>query len=222
MIHKEEDMKRKKQRKSAKAKHNLRSGKFRRRPSLKQRDTKRIARIKRRKNVIGRGSNGDIRRPTTARQYFAMSQKDRETWDSAAHVVTAVRDGVPLAKASKEFGIAQSTAIELGGPALRKRNGRYVATKTDNLLRVHTILSVKGKNVIATRDSSQASLVGAHWAAVQRYLQTGDDSALLNFKGKRVTDVSRKRHLLLTDLKELNRQASAGILSFESMYAGGL
>jgi hypothetical protein len=133
-----------------------------------------------------------------------------------------MRGGVSLPKASKEFGIPQSTAIELGGQALRKRNGRYVATKTDHLLRVLTILSVKGKNVIATRDSRQASLVGAHWAAVQKYLQTGDDSALVKFKSKRVTDASGKRHLPLTNLEELNRQASAGILSFESMYAGEL
>jgi len=128
---------------------------------------------------------------------------------------------VSLTKASKEFGVERSTVIELGRPALRKKNGRYVATKTDRLLRVLTILGSKGKKEIATRDSRQASLVGGHWAAVQRYLQTGDDSALLKFKGKKVTDAGGKRHFLLTDLQELNRQASAGVLSFESMYAGG-
>lgn len=178
----------------------------------------RIQRVKRKR--IGRRRNSKIKRPTTARQYFVMPQKEQEIWDSLAHVISRVRDGQSLPKASKEFGLAASVAIERGSPALRKKNGRWVATKFDRLLRVLTTLSVKGKNVIATRDSRQASLIGSHWAAVQRYLQTGDDSALLRFKGKKVTDASRKRHLLLTDLAELNRLASAGVLSFESMYAG--
>jgi hypothetical protein len=159
--------------------------------------------------------------PRTARHYLSMSRKDQEIWDSVAHVISRVRDGQSLRKASKEFGLAASTVVELGRPALRKKNGRYVATKTDRLLRVVTILKVKGKKEIATRDSRQASLIGGYWAAVQRYLQTGDDSALLKFKKTRVFDASGKSHRLLTDLTELVRQASAGVLSFESMYAGG-
>jgi len=161
------------------------------------------------------------RAPTTAWQYYAMSEREQEIWDSLAHVISRVRDGQSLPKASKEFGIAPSTVVELGRPALRKKNGRYVATKTDHLLRVVTILTAKGKKEIATRDSRQASLIGGHWAAVQRYLQTGDDSALLKFKKTRVIDASGKRHMLLTNLAELNRHASAGVLSFESMYTGG-
>lgn len=160
-------------------------------------------------------------RPTTARQYYAMPERERENWDSVAHVISRMRRGVSLSKASEEFAIESSSVVELGHPALRKRNGRYVVTKTDRLLRVINALLVEGKREIATRDSRQASIVGSHWAAVQRYLQTGDDSALLRFKGKKVTDASGKRHLLLTDLKEIDRQAAAGVLSFESMYAGG-
>jgi hypothetical protein len=132
-----------------------------------------------------------------------------------------MRDRVSLSKASKEFGIAPSIVSELGRPALRKTNGRYKATKTDRLLRIVTMLTAKGKKEIATRDSVQASLIGSHWASVQRYLQTGDDSALQKFKGKKITDASRKRHLLLTDLQELVRQGSFGVLRFESMYVGG-
>ena len=108
----------------------------------------------------------------------------------------------------------------LGRPALRKKNGRYVATKSDHLLRVLPIVKRNGKQVIATRDSRQASLVGSYWAAVQRYLQTGDDTALLKFRKTRIVDASGKRHRLLTDLAELKRLASAGVLSFESLYGG--
>ncbi len=211
-------MKRKKTKTYA-VKRNRRALKPRRHASPMKHKTKRTHRSKR---AIRRGGKLHIRRPTTARQYYAMSQKDQGTWDSVAHAVSRIREGVSLPKASIEFGIPPSTVVELGRPALRKRNGRYLATKTDRLLRVVTaLIAKKGKEVIATRDSRQASVVGAHWAAVQRYLQTGDDSALLRFKGKKVTDARGKRHLLLTDLAELNRLASAGVLSFESMYAGG-
>jgi hypothetical protein len=161
------------------------------------------------------------KRPTTARQYHAMSRKDQEFWDSTAHVIARVRDGVSLRRASAEFDIVPSIVVDRGRPALQKKNGRYVATKTDHLLRVLTMLGSKGKKKIATRDSRQASLVGAHWAAVQRYLQTGDDSALLRFKKKSVTDANGRRHRLLTNLKELDRLGSFGVLTFESMYAGG-
>jgi hypothetical protein len=163
------------------------------------------------------------RAPTTARQYYAMTEREQEIWDSVAHVVSRMRDRVSLRKASAEFGIAPSIVVGLGRPALRKKNGRYAATKTDRLLRVLTVLGSKGQKRIATRDSRQASLAGGHWAAIQKYLQTGDDEALLKFKGKSksIVDASGKRHRLLTNLEELNRLASAGVLSFESMYAGG-
>jgi hypothetical protein len=151
-----------------------------------------------------------------------MSELEQEIWDSVAHVISRMRDGVPLPKASREFGIEPGIVVKLGGPALQKRNGRYVVTKTDRLLRVLIILSVEGKNEIATRDSREASLVGGHWAAVQRYLQTGDDTALLKFKNKGVIDANGRRHRFLTNLEELDRLASAGVLSFESIYAGGL
>jgi hypothetical protein len=163
-----------------------------------------------------------FKKPNTARQYFLLSSKNQETWDSIGHVISKLRDGMTLSKAAEEFGLSSKTAISLGRIALRKRkNGRYVAKKADQLLRVVNVLTTDGRKEIATRDSRQASLVGGHWAAVQKFLQTGDDSALLKFTKKRIVDAGRKRYQLLTDLKELERQGSAGVLRFESMYAGG-
>jgi hypothetical protein len=210
-------MKRKKQSKSARAKQNRRTRKSRRAASAMKRNAKRTNHTKSRKHLAGRKKRR-IKGPTTARQYYALSRREQETWDSVAHVISRMRDGVSLSKASEEFAIQSRIVVELGRSALRIRNGQYVPTKTDRLLRLLIVLSIEGKKEIATRDSDQASLVGGHWAAVQRYLQTGDDSALLRFKGRKVTDASGRRHLLLTDLKELDRQASAGVLSFESIY----
>jgi hypothetical protein len=160
--------------------------------------------------------------PTTARQYFSRSRKFQETWDAVAHVISKMRaERVSLRKASKEFGIHPDIVLKFGRSALQKqRNGKYAARKTDHLLRILSILTPKGRREIAVRDSRQASLLGQYWAAVQRYLQTGDDSALREFKGKKITDASGKRHPLITDLEQLNTLGSAGVLSFESLYAG--
>ena len=164
-----------------------------------------------------------IKIPKTVRQYFSQSPQSQQMWDSVVHVISKMRASrQTLSKAAKEFGIEPNLVIRLAGATLRKQsNGRYLVKKHDTLLRVVSALTTKGKLELAFKDSRQARLVGVHWAAVQRHLQRGDDSALLKFKGRKVIDASGKRHLLLTNLDELDRQASAGILSFESMYAGG-
>jgi hypothetical protein len=162
------------------------------------------------------------RMPTTARQYFARSKQFRETLDSVGQVISKMRSGrISLRRASKEIGVDPSKVLNLGRSALRKRkSGKYAARKTDQLLRVLSVLTPEGRREIAVRDSRQASMLGRYWASVQRYLQTGDDSALLKFQGKKITDASGKRHPLITDLSQLNTLGSAGVLSFESLYAG--
>jgi hypothetical protein len=131
------------------------------------------------------------------------------------------RNYVSLQRASKEVGLDPDVVLQLGRAALRKgRNGRYVARRTDRLLRIVSDLTPKGRREVATRDSRQASLLGKFWAAVQRYLQTGDDSALREFQGKKFTDASGKRHTFLTNLDQLDALGSAGVLSFESLYGG--
>ena len=158
--------------------------------------------------------------PRTAEQYFAKSAQFQDRWNRVAHVISKMRtEGVSLRQASREFGIDPRTVVRLGGPALRKRaNGRFVAKRSDRLLRVLRIPTRDGLREIAVRDSRQASQLAEYWAAVDRYLETGDDSALRKFRRKRITDASGARVQLLTDVDELDRLGSAGVLSFESLY----
>jgi len=160
--------------------------------------------------------------PRTLRQFSAMPARSQDRWNRVTHVVSKMRaDGVSLKHASKEFGLDPRTVIRWAKPALRKRvNGRYTARVTDKLLRVLTIPSPEGVREIGMRDSRQASRLGQYWAAVRKYLATGDASGVEQFRGKHITDSSRKRIPLLTDLKELDRLGSAGSLSFEGLYAG--
>ena len=159
--------------------------------------------------------------PRTVGEFFAKSERFQDRWNRVTHTVAKMRaNGVSLKQASKEFGLDPRTMIRWAKPGLRKqRNGRYAAKPKDTLLRVLTIPSLEGLREIAVRDSRQASRLGEYWAAVQKYLATGDTSALEKFRRKRITDASRKRIPLLTNLEELDRLASAGVLSFESLYA---
>ncbi len=129
-------------------------------------------------------------------------------------------DRLSLRKASREFGLDPRAVARLGKSALRKRkNGQYVAKRSDKLLRILAIPTADGVREIAIRDSRQATALGKYWAAVQKYLQTGDASGLKKFHRKYITDASRRRVPLITDQAELDRLGSAGVLSFESLYA---
>ncbi len=99
------------------------------------------------------------------------------------------------------------------------RNGRWAAKTHDHLLRVLVIPTREGLQEVGVRDSRQSTLLGEYWNAVERYLSTGEASALRPLRGKYIIDAVGKRVPLLTDLHELDRLGSAGILSFESIYA---
>jgi len=162
-----------------------------------------------------------ITAPRTAEQFFSKSERFQAMWNRVAHVVSRMRtDRVSLYQASREFGIAPHTVLRWGGAALRRRrNGQYAAKPSDRLLRVLLVLTTGGSREIAIVDSRYASVVSGHWAAVHRYLATGDSSALRTYRRKYIKDATGARVRLLTDVEELDRLGSAGALSFETLYA---
>ena len=159
--------------------------------------------------------------PRTAKQYSALSAEDQEQWNRVAHVIQKVRrEKISVTQASKEFGVNRKKVIQLSGSALRKRkNGRYEAKPFDRLLRVLVIPSSDGLKEIAVRDSRTASKIAGYSDAVHRFLQTGDESKLRTFRRLRINDATGNPIKLLTDKQELIRLGSAGVLSFESLYA---
>ena len=137
-----------------------------------------------------------------------------------AHVIRSMREGISLRKASLEHGISPRTVLRHAGSILRKNaSGKYRPRGSDKLLRVLVMPTSQGLAEIATRDSRSASLIAEYSNAAQLYLQTGDDSRLRAFDGKHVVDAAGNRVSLLTDRDELERLGSAGVLSFESLYA---
>jgi hypothetical protein len=159
--------------------------------------------------------------PRTAKQYSAKSPRFQELWDRVVAVISKLRtQGTSLQQTSKEIGVSPRTVVRWGGSALEKGSkGRYQAKRSDGLLRLLMIPTHEGPREIAVRDSRQASLVGKYWNALRQYLATGDVIGIKKFDGKFVTAEDGKRFGLLTNLADLDRLGSAGLFSFESIYA---
>lgn len=180
----------------------------------------RKARQSRRHKVSNRSTRNKDRAPQKAEELFASSRRFQDQWRRIVQVPSEMRSkGLTLRQAAKHFGVSPETVIRLAGSVFRKnKNGRFEAKPSDRLLRVLLIPSTKGLREVAVRDSREASLIGEYWSAVEKYLARGDASALKKLPRKNVTDAKGKRVRLLTDLDELKRQASAGVLHFESLY----
>ena len=121
---------------------------------------------------------------------------------------------------ARAAGLPPRVFIREARSALRKlKNGRYVPRPNDHLFRpVIAVSKDKGPIEVGTNDSREASIAGKHSSAVERYLETGDDSALRRLPRNYILDAQANRIELLTDLDELDRLGSAGELSFESLY----
>jgi len=151
--------------------------------------------------------------------YNAIWELDRQLWDDIGQIITEMRQGASLNRASRKFGRDPRIVRRLGKPALRKlRNGRWAARRTDRLLRVLQRLTPEGKVEVALSNSRQASILGRYWNAVELYRNTGDPSQLQEFDGRYIIDADGNQLPLLTDLRTLDRLGSAGVLSFEALY----
>jgi hypothetical protein len=159
--------------------------------------------------------------PRTAKQLSAMTSESQNRWIRITQMISKMRaDRVSLREASREFGLDPRIVIRLGKSALRKRkNGQYAAKPADNLLRVLAMPTANGVHEVAIRGSKQATQVGKYWAAVQKYLQTGNTSALAKFRRTHIRDASGKKIPLILDTGVIDQLGSAGVLSFESLYA---
>ena len=169
----------------------------------------------------GRRKQSRTASPQSAEQFFAKPQRFQELWNRITHVIAKMRaNKISLQQASKEFGVDPRTVVKRGGSALRKsETGRYAAKKSDRLLRVLVVPTHDGTRDIAIRGSRRASLLGEYWSAVHKYLQTGDASGLKKFRGQKTWDINGEQIPFITDSAELKRLGSAGVFSFESMYA---
>jgi hypothetical protein len=130
------------------------------------------------------------------------------------------KSGISLRKSAREVGVSPRTVLRRAGSVLkRNRSGRYSAKPTDRLERPLLVPTPTGAREITLRSSREASRLGRYWASLHKYYETGDTADLRKFTGQFITDTNGAKFPLLTDLGILDRLGSAGVLSFESLYA---
>jgi hypothetical protein len=158
--------------------------------------------------------------PRTDEEFFLRTDEYQTDWEDMLRVLKRMRaDDLSLRKASTHEGVDPRKVRRLGRQALKKRKNRSLyATRKDSLLRVMRVLTPAGQQDVAIRDSQQASRLGEYWASIQTYGQTGRSSGLKRFAGKQIKDISGVSYPLITDLGQLKRLGSAGVLSFEQLY----
>lgn len=136
------------------------------------------------------------------------------------HVVTRVRYGESVTRASAEEGLDRRGILKLAGKALYKtKGGRYRARASDTLVRDLLVPVNGGVETFWVRGSKAATLLSERLTAQRYFLDTGDDSRLRQLSGTVVRDIYGNEVPFLTDLDELEYLGDAGLLSFESMYA---
>ena len=97
--------------------------------------------------------------------------------------------------------------------AVVRSNGSLQVTSGDRMYRSMYIYSAGSAVTVDVRGSKVASLVGQYHAAIKRYLEHGDEAALLRFKGKMVGGFE-----LEADLDVIDELARRGGFDFESIY----
>jgi hypothetical protein len=182
------------------------------------RKQRKLRRSKKRKTSV-KSPKKCFRPPRNAEELFARPKRFQDLWDRAVQVPAEMRRlGLSLPQASRKFRVSTKTVLRLAAAAFTKKRGKYQVTRMDRLLRVLPIPGKKALREVAFRDSREASVVGQYWSALDKVLATGDATAFRKLPRKTVIDENGKRVRLLTNLEELKRQASAGLLHFESLY----
>jgi hypothetical protein len=119
-----------------------------------------------------------------------------------------------LTRAAAEAGTTVRTVKRHAHGALDQRGRRIVAKPTDRLARPMSVFTPEGPRTVVIRSSRKASDVAAHWAAIQRYLATGDTTALARFDSKTAGGVR-----LGTDPDAIEAWARIGELAIDDIYA---
>ena len=152
-------------------------------------------------------------KPRTKREVEARER-------ALAAVARMRREKLSLSAAAKAEGTHIRTVRRYAGTALERpgRRGLFRAKASDRLSRSLNFPTPLGQEVVVVRSSSTASAIGEYLNAVRKYLNTGDTSALVRFRGKSFRTADGVRHEFITDQASLDRLADAGVLAIEGLY----
>ena len=154
-------------------------------------------------------------RKVTKKVLRTFIPSEEEAYRRARDALSQMREGDSLKVAARKARTTPNTVIRYAGDALEKGpGGRWSAKSSDRLpLLPMNVLTTEGMRFIAPRGRRQASLIGGHNNAVRHFRDTGDESQLKKFKGKKVAGFT-----LETDPDKIEVAAHKGELDFEDIY----
>lgn len=122
-----------------------------------------------------------------------LTPKQLAKYDDSLEALYLIRHGYSMKKASDVTRTSVHAIKKYIGSALRVKNHRTIARKTDSLLRQMSIYE-NGKEVfIQVRGTRKASLIGKYHSAIGR-LKENDKSLLLSFRETTIKDIKGKIH----------------------------
>jgi hypothetical protein len=153
------------------------------------------------------------------RAWETSSLAGQERYERALQVVSRVRHGTSLSRASKEVGISTDTVFRYAGSAFdRDARGRWTTKPADRLYRKMRWLDSRGLTTVEPANSREANKLSAYWSTVDHYLMTGDDRPLRRFRRMRLRTRQKATLAFVTDPDQLDRLGYAGQLAFEDLY----
>ncbi|MBD6956389.1 MAG: hypothetical protein F9Y92_07135 [Thermoplasmatales archaeon] len=140
-------------------------------------------------------------KPIYERSWAELTNRERTSKEKSLEVLSKVRHGQSLTKASKELRTTPETVIKHTG-AFRKIKGKWIAKSQDRISRVMGIYENGKQEWIEVRDSRIASKIGKYNSAVNEFLRTGNVNVLNEFK-KPFKDAHGKLHYFETEPEKL-------------------
>lgn len=142
--------------------------------------------------------------PLWKRDWSMLNPREKLSREKSLDVLSDVRrNGKSLSKSCLDKGISMKTVMEHTN-AFKKKGNHWTAKTYDKIPR-SMLINENGKQTsITVNDSRTASLIGRYHNSVKRYLETGDDTELKKYEGKKVKDINGGLHAFETDTEALD------------------
>ena len=147
------------------------------------------------------------------KDWTALPARNRDAYGRSLDALSRMRSGGhSLTVAAAMAGTTPATVRRYTAPALEQRGRSWHAKPADRLFRRMSVLTPDGRVEVTVRGSRAASVIAAHWNAVDRYL-AGDPNALGAFTGRRIAGVE-----LSTNTGDIERAFLRGELAVDDIY----
>lgn len=156
--------------------------------------------------------------PKAEERYATGKKSAPETNDQLEAALRNLRQGQSLKQSAKDANVSEERFRRfVKGNQLASFVGRRW-TLDDNRTRQIAMIKGSTQTTIFVPGFSEASEIGKHHNAVNRFLKTNDPSPLEPFIGQSVKDVRGKNHPFETDPNSLYRLAAKDEPAFHEIY----